>query len=294
MLFEQNEKSALEVPADERRREYEKRWQRGGVCVLGSFADLIVNKEANDTAAEFVHSKIREIVRDPAVAEKLLPRDHPFATKRLCVDTGYYATFNRDNVTLIDVRATPIEEITCTGLRTSDAEFTVDAIVFATGFDAMTGALSNIQIRGRAGAMLKEKWAGGPRTYLGLMVAGFPNLFTITGPGSPSVLSNMAVSIEQHVDWIADCLAYLRKHEVESMEATVDAEDAWVAHVNEVGNTTLFPQANSWYMGSNIPGKPRVFMPYIGGVGAYRQKCDEVAANGYEGFALRAPVRAGT
>ena len=293
MLFEQNEKLALEVPAEERRREYQKRWQRGGVCLLGSFADLIVDKEANDTAAEFVHSKIREIVRDPAVAEKLLPRDHPFATKRLCVDTGYYATFNRDNVTLIDLRATPIAEITATGLRTSDAEYTVDSIVFATGFDAMTGALSNIRIRGRAGLTLNQKWSDGPRTYLGLMVAGFPNLFTITGPGSPSVLSNMAVSIEQHVDWIAECLAYLRQRDLASIEATVDAENAWVEHVNEVGNTTLFPLANSWYMGSNIPGKPRVFMPYIGGVGVYRQKCDEVASAGYEGFTLSA-VTAGS
>jgi cation diffusion facilitator CzcD-associated flavoprotein CzcO len=288
MLFEQGDKSALEVSPEDRRREYERRWRRGGVCLLGAFTDLIVSKAANDTAAEFVHSKIREIVRDPAVAEKLLPRDHPFATKRLCVDTGYYATFNRDNVTLIDVRATPIEEITPQGLRTSDAEYKVDSIVFATGFDAMTGALCNIDIRGRGGVTLKEKWGEGTRTYLGIMVAGFPNLFTITGPGSPSVLSNMAVSIEQHVDWVARCLADLREKEIGSIEATKNAEDDWVSHVNELGNATLFPQANSWYMGANIPGKPRVFMPYIGGVGAYRQKCDEVAAKGYEGFALSA------
>lgn len=288
MLFEQGDKSALEVSPEGRQREYERRWRRGGVCLLGAFTDLIVSKEANDTAAEFVHSKIREIVRDPAVAEKLLPRDHPFATKRLCVDTGYYATFNRENVTLIDVRDTPIEEITPAGLRTSDAEYEVDSIVFATGFDAMTGALCNIEIRGRGGVTLKEKWGEGTRTYLGIMIAGFPNLFTITGPGSPSVLSNMAVSIEQHVDWIARCLADLREQEIGSIEATKSAEDDWVGHVNELGNATLFPRANSWYMGANIPGKPRVFMPYIGGVGAYRQKCDEVAAKGYEGFALTA------
>jgi len=288
MLIEHNDKSALEATVEERQREYQKRWERGGVCMLGAFADLIVNQESNATAAEFIHSKIREIVKDPAVAEKLLPKDHPFATKRLCIDTGYFATFNRDNVTLVDVRATPIEEITPTGLRTSDAEYQLDSIVFATGFDAMTGALSNIQIHGRGGATLNGKWSEGPRAYLGLMVAGFPNLFTITGPGSPSVLSNMAISIEQHVDWIADCLAYLRRHELAGIEATADAENAWVEHVREVGNTTLFPLANSWYMGSNIPGKPRVFMPYIGGVGPYREKCDEVAANGYEGFALMA------
>ncbi|MBZ5607750.1 MAG: NAD(P)/FAD-dependent oxidoreductase [Acidobacteriia bacterium] len=286
LLLDQNEKPALEAPPEERQSAYEERWRRGGFAMLGTFADIIVNKEANDTAAEFVRTKIRGIVRDPSVAEKLLPRDYPIATKRLCVDTGYYATFNRDNVTLIDARTTPIQEITPTGLRTSEAEYTLDSIVFATGFDAMTGALSNIDIRGRAGVALKQKWSEGPRTYLGLMITGFPNLFTITGPGSPSVLANMVMAIEQHVDWIADCLAYLRQHDVASIEATVDAENAWVAHVNEVANTTLFPLANSWYVGANIPGKPRVFMPYIGGLGVYRQKCDEIAANGYEGFAL--------
>ena len=294
MLIEHNDQSALEATAEERRLEYEKRWQRGGVAMLGAFSDLIVNQESNHTAAEFIHSKIREIVKDSAVAEKLLPRDHPFATKRLCIDTGYFATFNRDNVTLVDLRATPIEEITPAGLRTPDAEYALDSIVFATGFDAMTGALSNIEIQGRGGAMLREKWAQGPLAYLGLMVAGFPNLFAITGPGSPSVLSNMAISIEQHVEWIADCLDYLRRHELACIEATADAEDAWVRHVEEVGNSTLFPLANSWYMGSNIPGKPRVFMPYIGGVGPYRQKCDEVAANGYEGFQLMALAGAET
>ncbi len=288
MLFEEPEKSALEASAEERQREYEKRWRRGGVCLLGSFTDLIYNKAANDTATEFVHSKIRGIVRDPAVAEKLLPRSHPIATKRLCVDTGYYATFNRDNVTLVDARATPIEEITRTGLRTSDAEFAVDSIVFATGFDAMTGALCSIDIHGRGGVTLQQKWSEGPRTYLGIMMAGFPNLFAITGPGSPSVFSNMAVSIEQHVDWIAGCVGYLRERRLASIEATADAENAWVAHVNDLGDATLFPLANSWYMGDNIPGKPRVFMPYIGGVGVYRQKCDEVAAKGYEGFVLTA------
>jgi len=281
-------KSALEVSPEERQREYEERWRRGGFALVGAFGDLIFKKEANDTAAEFVRTKIRGIVRDPAVAETLLPRSYPLATKRLCVDTGYYATFNRDNVTLIDARATPIQEVTPTGLRTSNAEYTLDSIVFATGFDAMTGALSNIEIRGRAGATLKEKWSGGPRTYLGIMVVGFPNLFTITGPGSPSVLSNMVLSIEQHVDWIADCLAYLREHKFANIEATVKAENDWVAHVNEVANFTLFPLANSWYMGANIPGKPHVFMPYIGGVGVYRKKCDEFAAKGYEGCALSA------
>ncbi|HMD74687.1 MAG TPA: cyclohexanone monooxygenase, partial [Steroidobacteraceae bacterium] len=201
---------------------------------------------------------------------------------------GYYDTFNRDNVTLINLRETPIEAITPRGLRTRDAEYALDAIVFAIGFDAMTGALLNIDIRGRRGESLREKWAAGPRTYLGLAIAGFPNLFTITGPGSPSVLSNMIVSIEQHVDWIADCIASLREHGRACIEVTPEAEEAWVAHVNEVGHATLYPRANSWYMGANIPGKPRIFMPYIGGVGTYRQKSAEVAAKGYEGFSVTA------
>src|SRR6185295_7064117 len=219
---------------------------------------------------------------------------YPLGTKRLCVDTGYYDTFNRGNVTLVDVRTAPIEEITPEGLRTRTGTYTFDRLVFATGFDAMTGTLLKIDIRGRGGATLKEAWSAGPRTYLGLCVAGFPNLFAITGPGSPSVLSNMIVSIEQHADWIADCIAYLGEHHRTRIEATVKAESEWVQHVNDVGHATLYPQANSWYMGANIPGKPRMFMPYIGGVGVYRQKCNEVAANGYEGFALIGAQRAST
>jgi cyclohexanone monooxygenase len=285
-VVERNEASALAVPAEVREREYEARWRRGGLGFSSTFADLLTSQDANDTAAEFFRAKIRGIVRDPAVADLLCPRDYPLGTKRLCVDTDYYATFNRDNVTLVDIRKSPIEAITRHGLRTETAEYRLDSLVFATGFDAMTGALLGIDIRGRAGRTLQEKWAAGPRTYLGLAVAGFPNLFLITGPGSPSVLSNMIVSIEQHVDWIADCLAHLRARGQTTIEATVEAEDAWVAHVNEVGHLTLYPRTNSWYMGANVPGKPRIFMPYIGGVGVYRQKCDEVAAQGYAGFRL--------
>ena len=280
------DKSALEVSEEERRAEYQKRWDIGGFAIGGAFIDLAINKESNDTAAEFVRSKIREIVKDPATADLLCPRDYPFATKRLCVDTGYLETYNRPNVSLVDVKGTPIEEITPNGVRVGDKEYEFDAIVFATGFDAMTGALSNIDIRGRKGLSLKQKWEHGPRTYLGLQVAGFPNLFTITGPGSPSVLSNMIVSIEQHVDWISDCLAYLREHELQTIEATVPAEDAWVDHVNQVADFTLYPQANSWYIGANVPGKPRVFLPYIGGFGTYRKLCNEVADKGYEGFTI--------
>ena len=281
-------KSALEVEREERERAYEERWARGGLGFTAAFTDLGTSKEANETAAAFFHAKIRATVRDPAVAAALLPHDHPVGTKRLCVDTDYYDTFNRDNVTLVDVRTSPIEAITASGLRTRDTAYELDSIVFATGFDAMTGAVLGIDIRGRGGACLRETWADGPRTYLGIAVAGFPNLFIITGPGSPSVLSNMMVSIEQHVDWIADCLAYLGAHDLGVIEAHAAAEEGWVAHVNEVGNTTLYPLANSWYVGANIPGKPRIFMPYIGGVGTYRKICDDVAANDYRGFTLSA------
>ena len=281
-----NEKSALEVTEEERRAEYEDRWEKGGLPFMGAFADLLFNKEANDTAAEFIRGKIRAIVRDPRVAEALIPRQ-VVACKRLCSDTGYYETFNRPNVTLVDVGKSPIEEITRGGLRTKDAEYELDCIVFATGFDAMTGALMNIDIRGRAGLTLARKWDEGPRTYLGVATAGFPNLFIITGPGSPSVLSNMVPSIEQHVNWISACIGYMRQHDHGRIEPTVEAEDAWVAHVNEVADQTLYPSCNSWYLGANIPGKPRVFMPYLG-YPAYVQKCDEIAAKGYEGFALTA------
>jgi cyclohexanone monooxygenase len=208
------------------------------------------------------------------------------------VASGYYETFNRDNVTLVDVRKTPIEEITPTSVRTSEAEYPLDMLVLATGYDALTGALLRIDIRGRRGQTLKEKWAAGPRNYLGLMTAGFPNLFIVTGPGSPSVLVNMIVGIEQHVEWIADCIEYMREHRFETIEADPAAEDNWVRHVNEEADKTLFVQANSWYLGANVPGKPRVFLPYVGGIGRYRKKCDEVAAKGYEGFRLGGTTRA--
>ena len=258
----------------------------GAFGLFGAFGDLINDKAANDTAAEFVREKIRGMVKNPEVAEKLLPRNHPIATKRPCVDIGYFETYNRNNVALVDLTETPIETITARGVKTKSQEYAVDSLVLATGFDAMTGSFAKIDIRGRDGLTLSEKWEEGPKTYLGLMVAGFPNMFLITGPGSPSVLSNMIVSIEQHVDWIADCLAWQRDRDIACIEATQQAEDKWVAHVNEVAHSTLYPQANSWYMGANIPGKPRVFLPYIGGIPAYRAICNEVVAKGYEGFAL--------
>ncbi len=279
-------KSALECTSEEREREYEARWATGGFSFFFTYTDLVMNEEANETSAEFVRSKIRQAVEDQEIAELLSPKDHPIGTKRLCMDSGYYETYNSDNVTLVDVRSTPIEELTPSGLRAGDTEYNLDAIVFATGFDAVTGALLNIDICGRGGQTLSAKWAAGPRTYLGLQVAGFPNLFTITGPGSPSVLSNMITSIEQHVDWIADCLAHLHAHGLETIEASEEAENAWVDHVNEVADETLFPKAESWYVGANIPGKPRVFLAYAGGFGRYRETCEEIVANGYEGFVL--------
>ena len=287
-VMERNDKSALEVSDEERTREYEARWKRGGLGFSSTFNDILISKAANDTAAEFFRAKIRSIVQNPEVAETLVPKSYPLGTKRLCVDTTYYATFNRDNVTLVDLTKTPIEEITPDGLRTTREAYRLDSIVFAIGFDAMTGTLLAIDIRGRDGRTLREKWAEGPKTYLGVSVAGFPNLFMITGPGSPSVLSNMIVSIEQHADWIADGIDHLRENHLATIEATTEAESEWVQHVNDVGHATLYPQANSWYMGANIPGKPRKFMPYLGmeGVGGYRKKCAEVAAKGYEGFAL--------
>jgi cyclohexanone monooxygenase len=280
---------AFDLSDEERAQRYEQLWEIGGVAFLGAAADLLIDERANETAANFVRGKIQEIVRDPEVAGVLSPDDHPLGTKRICVDTGYYQTYNRENTALINLRDTPIEEITHSGVRTTAEDFEFDAIVYATGFDAMTGALLAMDIRGRNGVSLRDEWAGGPKTYLGLQVVGFPNLFTITGPGSPSVLSNMLISIEQHVDWISDCLEFMRQGDLCTIEATPEAQDAWVAHVNEVGDRTLFPRANSWYVGANIPGKPRVFMPYVAGVGPYREKCDEVAANGYEGFVLDAP-----
>ena len=285
------DRGALDDGDNARRARYEARWQKGGLTFMLAYNNLILDQAANDTAAGFVREKIAEIVRDPETARRLQPDDHPIGSKRICVDTGYYATFNRPNVTLVDIKSDPIEEILPNAVRAGARDYDIDALVLATGFDAMTGSVARIDIRGRHGQTLNQKWAEGPKTYLGLMSAGFPNLFVITGPGSPSVLSNMIVSIEQHVDWIADAVAFMRDRGLKTMEATREAEDRWVAHVNEVAQATLYPQANSWYMGANIPGKPRIFMPYIGGVGVYRRICGEVAAKGYEGFVMSAAAR---
>jgi cyclohexanone monooxygenase len=277
--------SALAAAAAERRAEFERRWAYGGITFMAAFADLLVSQEANDLAAEFVREKIRATVKDPQVAALLSP-DNVIGCKRLCVDTGYWATYNRPNVRLVDVSSEPIAAITRAGVRHAGAEYEVDAIVFATGFDAMTGAITRIDIRGRGGARLQDKWAAGPRAYLGVASAGFPNLFMITGPGSPSVLTNMLPSIEQHVEWITDAMAHLRTAGRATIDPVGAAEDAWVDHVNEVAGGSLRSTCSSWYVGANVPGKPRVFMPYIGGYPAYAAKIADVAAKGYDGFAL--------
>jgi cyclohexanone monooxygenase len=282
--YPRNEASALSVGAEQRRQAFEERWERGGLPFLGTFGDLMLNGEANAAAAEFVREKIRGIVMDPATAERLTPRQ-TIGCKRLCVDTDYYATFNRPNVRLVDLGKAPLEAITPAGVRSGGMEHALDCLVFATGFDAMTGPLLAIDICGRAGLSLREKWRDGPRSYLGLGSAGFPNLFIITGPGSPSVLTNMMVSIEQHVNWIGDCLAWLRARGHARIEATTAAEIAWGQHVSAVADQTLYPTCNSWYLGANVPGKPRVFMPLVG-FPPYVEKCNEVAARGYEGFQL--------
>ncbi len=278
--------SALAVSEEERNAEYEKRWQMGGLAFMAAYADFMTSAEANETASEFVRKKIRGIVRDPVKAELLCPHQL-FMCKRLCVGSDYYEAYNRDTVDLIDVSVTPVDGIVPAGVRCGDTVYEVDAIILATGFDAMTGALNKINIRGVSGARLRDFWEDGPRTYLGLMVAGFPNMFTITGPGSPSVLTNMIPSIEQHVNWITDCLAHMQDKGVGRIEATRDAQDNWVAHVNEVADLSMRSTCQSWYLGSNVEGKPRVFMPYIGGMPAYAKKCDEIAAAGYTGFDLR-------
>ena len=281
------DRSAWDVTPEQRQTLYEAAWAKGGLQFRAVFRDMLLDKAANDTAAEFLKNKIRSIVKDPVTAALLADIDHPYAAKRPPIDTDYFATFNRENVTLVDVRRAPIEAITPTGLRTRDAEYPLDIIVFATGYDAMTGPLLKLNIAGRNGLPLAKAWEAGPRSYLGLQVAGFPNLFTITGPGSPSVLCNMPVAIEQHVEWITDCIAHMRKRGLARIEAQTDAVEKWVEQVNDAANATLLPQAaSSWYLGANVPGKPRIFMPYAGGMARYREICTNVAARNYDGFAL--------
>jgi len=283
--FPFNMKSALEATPEERERLYEEAWERGGLPFLGAFGDLLFEKEANDTIAEFARNKIRGIVKDPATAELLCP-SNVFGCKRLCVDTGYFETYNLPHVKLVDVSKTPIERFTADGIEVGGTEYKFDAIVSATGFAAMTGSFDKIRITGRNGQTLAEKWRAGPRAYLGVATSGFPNLFTITGPGSPSVLASMIQAIEQHVDWMADCMAHIRDIGADTIEPIAHYQDEWVEHVNEVSKISLRSTCSSWYVGANIPGRPRVFMPYIGGFPVYVQKCNDVMSNGFEGFAI--------
>ncbi|WP_244928597.1 NAD(P)/FAD-dependent oxidoreductase [Nocardioides sp. W7] len=287
ILLEPPTQSALEVSEAEREAKYRERWDEGTLTgILQAYNDLVRNEESNDTAAEFVRQRIAEIVRDPQVAADLMPQGYAYGTKRPCLDTDYYATFNREDVTLVNLRRTPIERITRTGVVAGGVEHELDDLVYATGYDAMTGPLLGIDLRGRDGRTLREAWADGPRSYLGIGVSGFPNMFTLTGPGSPSALSNAVVSIEQHVEWVADLLAHLQERGTPLVEADDRAEKEWTEHVQLAGNATLYPRTDSWYMGANVPGKPRVFLPYIGGVGNYRARCDQVARDGYPGFVI--------
>ncbi|MBV7477636.1 NAD(P)/FAD-dependent oxidoreductase [Pseudomonas sp. PDM31] len=284
--YQVNDKSAIAATPQEREERYEENYRINGLAYLGSFNDLLTNEASNVTAADFIRGKIRSIVKDPAVAEDLCPNDHPLGSKRLCIGSNYLETFNQSNVSLVNLKRTPLERITAEGMRTSEQELPFDVLVFATGFDAITGALSRIQVTGRDGLKLKDKWKDGPRCYLGLATAGFPNLFIMTGPQSPGALANVVVGIEQHTDWIMDCIGHLQQQNKSLIEATPDAENAWVEKVATLAQLTLHRKGASWYSGANVPGKPRVFMPFVGGFGNYRRLCDAVAANGYEGFVL--------
>lgn len=275
----------MDVPPEERQRRFEEAWDGGLLTgLLSSFSDIQIDAEANHEVSEFIRDRIRTTVKDKQTAEDLTPNTYPYGTKRPCIDTDYYETYNRDNVSLVNLRRTPIETITEQGIETSDGTREFDAIVYATGFDAMTGPLLRVDIRGRGGKRLVDTWLDGPTSYLGIAIHGFPNLFTITGPSSPSVLSNMLVSIEQHVDWVSDCIGWLNENGKTSIEPTAEAEFEWAEHTAHLAGMTLYPQADSWYMGANVPGKPRMFLAYVGGVGAYRLICDQIAATGYHGF----------
>ena len=284
------DRSARACPPQERQALYEAAWDKGGLLFRATFKDLLVDKEANDTAAEFIKGKIRAIVKDPEKARILSDIDHPFASKRPPVDSNYFETFNRDNVSLVDLRATPIERITPAGIRTRGVEHELDIIVFATGFDALTGSLMKMDIQGREGRSLRQCWSAGPRTFLGLQIPGFPNLFTITGPGSPSVLCNLPPHIEQNVGWITDCIRHLEAGGIDRIEATEAASDAWQREVDAAARATLlYDVPHSWYLGANVPGKPRVFMPYAGGFARYQEFCEAAVRDGYPGFTLGQP-----
>lgn len=279
-------RSALVDADDVRHALFEARWKEGGIALVRSYDDLLTDVEANRTASEFVAGKVGEIVKDPDTAALLKPKDYHIGTKRVCLDTGYYESFNLPHVKLVDLKTDPIVRIVPEGIATQSATHAFDAIVFATGFDAVTGSILRVDPKGRDGVSLSSKWSGGPRAYLGLMANGYPNMFFVNGPGSPSAVGNCITNIEQHVDWIADCVKHLRERGRNTIDATEDAETAWAEHVYDLASKTLMHTADSWWLGANIPGKPRVFMAYLGGTGRYREVCDDIAAEDYKGFEI--------
>jgi cation diffusion facilitator CzcD-associated flavoprotein CzcO len=282
--YDFDRRNALEVPREERLALYEELWALPGFKKwLGNFRDIMTDRRANEDFAEFVRNKIRARVKDPIVAEKLVPKDHPFGSKRIPLETEYYEAYNRDNVLLVDVREAPIERITPKGIKTSDGEYEFDVIIYATGFDAITGALTRLDLRGVGGQTIKDKWANGPRTYLGIQTAGFPNFFI----ASNTAFCNYTVCAEHVVEWITDCIRHIRENVYLRIAPSVEAEDAWVAHANELGRQTLLSDAKSWFVGDNIPGKAHAILLYANTAPAYRAKCAEVAAKGYEGFVLQ-------
>jgi cyclohexanone monooxygenase len=279
--------AALDATEDERQKKYENAWTNSQLLGFRQcYGDILSDEAANATVADFIKGKIREIVKDPKTAQKLLPTGFPFGTKRPCLGDTYYSVFNRDDVKLVDLKTTPIERVVPEGVVTSEGLQKLDVLIFATGYDALSGALTRIDIRGLGGRKLTDSWADGAKAYLGLGTSGFPNLFTVTGPGSPGPLANMSMSIEQHIDWITRCMEYMRANHYVRIEAKRQAEADWMQEVQEVVKKTLYLKANSWYLGANVPGKPKVFLPYLGGHGNYRQRCESVAAAGYEGFSL--------
>jgi cation diffusion facilitator CzcD-associated flavoprotein CzcO len=287
--------SVFDYTQEERTRILEQAWaQRNGLLFLRTFTDTMLSLEANEVVAEFIRGKIREIVKDPETAELLSPRTYPVGTKRICMDTGYFETFNQPNVTLVDVKTNPITEITPAGLRTTAGEYEFDILILATGFDAVTGSLTRMNITGIGGTDLREKWQERPTNFLGYMVAGFPNLFMIHGPGSPGVLAQMITGGEKQVDWVTGVIGDLDQGGYASIDTTPEAEQAWGAEMAEMASKTLYQHANSWYVGANIPGKPRYFMIYIGGFDQYQKRCDEQVGKGYEGFVLAKGRRGGT
>ena len=284
VLHEYGMLPAAAVRPEDRIADLERRWVKGGPNVLYGFNDLLVNEETNRLVADFLRGKIADAVNDPEIAKKLMPYEYPVGTKRVCVGTDYYETYNRDNVSLIDLRNEKLQQIEKDGIRTNDGFYPVDVLILATGYDAMTGALLAIDISTTAGKSLRAEWGKGPETYMGLGIAGFPNMFVVTGPGSPSVFSNMVLSVEHDMDWISDCLTFLRERDWPTFEADPAAQASWMDHVDDVARHTLLNKAASWYRGANVEGKPQKFMPYVGGVNTYQARCREVAENGYEGF----------